>query len=379
MRYDLTRLDLSDLDGALVAHLLAVGEPLHVERKRDIPAPEQLSEMIGSLANAEGGWAVLGVEDDGTVVGLKPRRTDLQDEIRDSVRKTLDPLPNFAARRQAHDGKEIGFVRVYGSEDTPHVSTHKGAVYVRMPGGKRPIESRRELDDLFERGRSSTADAEARLARATVTAAALDAAELIGERSYIEPVHGEWVLTVTPIGVDESFRDRLQTRRTADSADSVAIGLLPSRGAAAGQSYPERRTIGSGWVAWGLRVGDPVAAAVIIDPAGLVTTVSRASVGSSLLNLADVVDRTVLPLLTAGLEILTAAGAPGRCLCTLHARGFAGVMLQAAPDGHVQIEGGTKSSGPHRVSGTGGDADLRAVAERLARDVFADAGLTTFR
>jgi hypothetical protein len=159
--YDLTRLDMSDLDGPLVRHLLTVGEPLHVERKCDVPTAESLSELLGSMGNTEGGWALLGVEDDGTIVGLKRTDGDLQDAIRDRVQGTLDPLPNFAARRLRVNGVEIGIVRVYASEDTPLVSTHKGAPYIRLPGGKRPVQSRRELDRLVERGRASEKDARA--------------------------------------------------------------------------------------------------------------------------------------------------------------------------------------------------------------------------
>lgn len=223
MMYDLTRSDLDDLDAALLAHLLAVGEPLHVERKRDIPPAEKLAELTGSMANTDGGWAVLGVADDGTVIGLPPSRSDLQDEIRDAVRATLDPLPNFAARRVEYGGKEVGVLRVYRSEETPHVCTHKGAVYVRMPGGKRPIESRRELDELIARGRSSRADAEHRLATLSV---ALDAQELLGEHVFTEPVDREWVLSATPVGrwrrAPEPPSDPPSTSCLRDGGDGAA-------------------------------------------------------------------------------------------------------------------------------------------------------------
>jgi predicted HTH transcriptional regulator len=118
-----------------------------------------LSELLGSFGNTEGGWAILGVEDDGTLVGLTSSRADRQDELRNRVQKTLDPPPNFAARREVVQRKEIGFVRVYPSEDTPLVSVHKGAPYIRLHGGNRPVKSRRELDVLIERGRSSDQDA----------------------------------------------------------------------------------------------------------------------------------------------------------------------------------------------------------------------------
>jgi Putative DNA-binding domain len=359
VKYDLTLADLDELDTALVAHLIAVGEPLHVERKRDIPPADKLGELIGSMANTEGGWAVLGVDDDGTLVGLQPSRTDLQDEVCDAVRKTLDPLPNFGARRVAHDGKEVGIVRVYRSEDTPHVSTHKGAVYVRMPGGKRPIQSRRELDALLARGQSTTGDAELRLASSPVAAAALNAADLLGERVFTEPVDREWVLSATPLGLDDGFRGRVQTTQTRDVSDAVAMRLLPH--GSTGDEYPERRAISPGWISWGVRVGDRAAAAVIVDPAGIVCAVQRERGLRSLIN-----------------QVLAATGTPGRCLCTLHARGFRDVVLQAVPDGSVPMPAGTRKSQVQPVSGTAGPDELRTVAKRLATDIAADAGLLAF-
>jgi hypothetical protein len=378
VKYDLTRLDLDDLDAALVAHLIAVGEPLHVERKRDIPEADKLSELIGSLANTEGGWAVLGVEDDGTLVGLQPSRTDLQDEIRDSVRKMLDPLPNFGARRVVHDGKQIGIVRVHRSEDTPHISTHKGAVYLRMPGGKRPIESRHELDVLLERGKSSTADAEARLAISSVAAAALNAAEFAGQRTYVASLHREWVLSATPIGLGEGFRARVRARQTGEASDVVATRLLPAPSGLTGQEYSERKVVSPGWISWGARVGDPAAAAVIVDPAGVISTLIRERGGRVLINLQPLVDETIVPLLAGALQVLAAAGAPGRCLCILHARGFRGVVLQAVPDGNVPMPAGTRQSQAHQAAGTAEAHQLRAVGKRLAMDIAADAGLLAF-
>lgn len=163
----------------------------------------------------------------GTIVGLQPSNTGLQDAVRDRVQSTLDPLPNFAARRLPANGVEIGIVRVYPSEDTPLVSTHKGAPYIRLPGGKRPVKSRRELDQLVERGRASEKDARARLASSTVAATALSAPELNGARSYEESPHREWVLRAAPLGLDPSFGARVRTQAVKKATEEAAQSLLP--------------------------------------------------------------------------------------------------------------------------------------------------------
>ncbi|GIW28841.1 MAG: ATPase AAA [Meiothermus sp.] len=60
------------------AELLALvnqGESLHCEFKRDSPIPDvELAEAVACLANTEGGWLLLGVEDDGSISGLHPKR-----------------------------------------------------------------------------------------------------------------------------------------------------------------------------------------------------------------------------------------------------------------------------------------------------------------
>lgn len=55
--------------------LIKEGESLRLEFKRDAPLSEaDLVEAVACLANTEGGWLLLGVEDDGTISGLHPSR-----------------------------------------------------------------------------------------------------------------------------------------------------------------------------------------------------------------------------------------------------------------------------------------------------------------
>ena len=377
--YDLTRHDMSDLDEPLVRHLLTVGEPLHVERKRDLPAAEHLSELLGSMGNTEGGWALLGVENDGTIVGLKQSSTDLQDAIRDRVQSTLDPLPNFAARRLTVYGVEIGIVRVYPSEDTPLVSTHKGAPYIRLPGGKRPVNSRRELDQLLERGRASDKDARERLASSTVAATALSAPELNGARSYEESPHREWVLRAAPLGLDPNFGARVRTQAVKKATEQAAQSLLPPPpNGYGGDERAELLPVSPGWITWGQRMSDPGAGAIVVDPAGVVAAVARERGQRTLINIEDLIEQTIIPLLDQVTTVFAAAGVAGRLLCDLHGRGFHGVLLQAIGQGNVQMPSGTRRSQPHGLSGTAGTDELRATAKRLMADIATDAGLLTF-
>ena len=55
--------------------IIANGENSGVEFKRDDIRPEQLAKEIVALVNLQGGRILLGVEDDGTISGLKQKNT----------------------------------------------------------------------------------------------------------------------------------------------------------------------------------------------------------------------------------------------------------------------------------------------------------------
>lgn len=64
-----------------VATLTAGGETYTVEFKRDVN-DDELVESVVCLANGDGGWLLLGVENDGTVVGARPRHGDTTESHR---------------------------------------------------------------------------------------------------------------------------------------------------------------------------------------------------------------------------------------------------------------------------------------------------------
>lgn len=63
--------------------LIANGENSGVEFKRDDVGPEQLATEIVALLNGRGGFVLLGVEDDGSISGIK--RDGLEHWIMDTV------------------------------------------------------------------------------------------------------------------------------------------------------------------------------------------------------------------------------------------------------------------------------------------------------
>jgi predicted HTH transcriptional regulator len=138
-------LELADLNEAALRDLIAEGETDQVERKSDVPA-DGLGPTVASFANSGGGWILLGVDNEGDVVGFVPKgRVEPQDWLRSVLRKDLDPLPTFGAKVAELDGKEIVVLRVAPSAKTPHLFKPTGAIYVREHGGKQPIGSQAAL------------------------------------------------------------------------------------------------------------------------------------------------------------------------------------------------------------------------------------------
>lgn len=61
--------------------MIAAGETLTVEFKREVN-DTHLVRTVACLANGEGGALLTGIDDDGTVVGAKPRHGSVTDPKR---------------------------------------------------------------------------------------------------------------------------------------------------------------------------------------------------------------------------------------------------------------------------------------------------------
>jgi hypothetical protein len=170
---------LDDLkDPELLRALLAAAESDHVERKRELDR-DKLAKTISGFANADGGWLLLGVEDDGTIGdGYSGKgRAHVRDWLRDRLDTRLDPMPTFAAETFAVDGQTIAVVFVPRSTRAPHFMDKTGEVYERRNGQTRRASSAR-VRELYGRGGEAARQALTRLddsAAAPLIAARLDA------------------------------------------------------------------------------------------------------------------------------------------------------------------------------------------------------------
>lgn len=136
-------MSLEELD-----RLISGGESLHLELK-EWPVPlDRLAAALVAFANTDGGDLVLGVADDGAILGL--------DDL-DQVARTVDNVATNNCRPpitvlQETMADKVLRVRVAKGEMRPY-STNKGVYYVRTSSGRRQA-SREELLRLFQASES---------------------------------------------------------------------------------------------------------------------------------------------------------------------------------------------------------------------------------
>lgn len=135
--------------------LAALGEGMHLEFKRKVPRPERIAKEVIALANAEGGRVLLGVDDDGSVVGV---RDALEEEfaLRRALERHVHPRVDVELERvPITPRREVVVVDVPASRLKPHFLIEEPeangqaarTAYVRV--GASSVEASREAVRLM--------------------------------------------------------------------------------------------------------------------------------------------------------------------------------------------------------------------------------------
>jgi predicted HTH transcriptional regulator len=127
--YPIRRYELYDL--------IESGEGPDVEFKRQFSSSEKIAREIIAFANTRGGYILFGVDDDGTVVGVRSEKSELE-EIEHTADFLIDPPARIVAENvHAGWGLDIVLIRVPESDVKPHV-----LVEYDSSGKKSKIQSR---------------------------------------------------------------------------------------------------------------------------------------------------------------------------------------------------------------------------------------------
>lgn len=103
-----------------LTQLSSLGEGMHLEFKRKVPRPERIAKEAIAFANTHGGRLLLGVDDDGSVVGVR----DAEEEefaLKGALTAHCDPPLAFTTEHvQVSEKRYVIIVHVPESGDKPH-------------------------------------------------------------------------------------------------------------------------------------------------------------------------------------------------------------------------------------------------------------------
>lgn len=144
------------MTAADVARLAASGEGPSIEFKHRVPRPARLAKEVVAFANTDGGRLFVGVNDDGTVVGVRDGEEEAY-AIEHALATHIDPPLAF---RIAHipilaTHRDVLMIDVPPSLHRPHFVVDEAAAappqaYVRV--GASSVEASKEAVKLMRRG-----------------------------------------------------------------------------------------------------------------------------------------------------------------------------------------------------------------------------------
>jgi ATP-dependent DNA helicase RecG len=207
-----------------MSHPLPDRESLTVEFKSDRgPLPDRdLIAAVVCLANTDGGDLYLGVEDDGAVTGLDPKRSDVSQITAFIANRTVPPV-SVRARLVQVDGQRVAHLEIPKSERL--VATSEGLLQRRRLKHDGRPECVPFLPHEFATRESSLQRLDyVALPVAGATLDDLDPAERARLRGMIERFQGDHAL----LGLDDPSLDGALglTKREGDLLRPTVLGLL---------------------------------------------------------------------------------------------------------------------------------------------------------
>lgn len=138
--------------------LIANGENSGIEFKRDDLQNHALARELVAFSNLQGGMVLLGIEDDGSVVGLT--RDNLEEWVmtvcRDKIRPAI--IPFFEVIREVEPGRDVAIVRVERGFDVHSLwHNNRNTYYIRV-GSQTREPTPQELSRLFQQRGTFRAD-----------------------------------------------------------------------------------------------------------------------------------------------------------------------------------------------------------------------------
>lgn len=134
-----------------VIQLAQKGEGLHAEFKKKATHPEKIVREMIAMANTEGGYLFIGVDDDGTVSGQRYIEEEVY-VMDKAIHELVFPALNFSKKIiPFNEKKGIAAYYIAKSENRPHflLEDNKKKAYVRVKD--RSIQASKEVWEILKR------------------------------------------------------------------------------------------------------------------------------------------------------------------------------------------------------------------------------------
>ena len=136
------------LDENKALELIAQGEGQHVELKREVPSKvRELSEEVCALANATGGYIIIGVDNNGQFTEGFTINNSKRSALRDSVDQ-IEPQVECDIYPLTVSGHEIWVMEVKEGEDKPYFCS--GAVHIRRGANSQKLRKPADVRKIFD-------------------------------------------------------------------------------------------------------------------------------------------------------------------------------------------------------------------------------------
>ena len=136
------------LDENKALELIAQGEGQHVELKREVPSKvRELSEEVCALANATGGYIIIGVDNNGQFTEGFTINNSKRSALRDSVDQ-IEPQVECDIYSLTVSGHEVWIMEVKEGEDKPYFCS--GAVHIRRGANSQKLRKPADVRKIFD-------------------------------------------------------------------------------------------------------------------------------------------------------------------------------------------------------------------------------------
>jgi predicted HTH transcriptional regulator len=142
------------VDVAELKTLISEGENFKIEFKRQFSGVEKIAKELIAFANTKGGMILFGVEDDGTIYGVKSEKSEM-DLIYEAARNCCEPPIEPIVQVIELNGKDIVVAIVEESGNKPHrlqdykdMISRDAKVYIRV--NDKSVIASREVVKILE-------------------------------------------------------------------------------------------------------------------------------------------------------------------------------------------------------------------------------------